>query len=242
MRTNKRQDDLDDFFQQVKAEFSQKYPELERLSDEEALEFRKKWIAEQEEENQERLKEHTEVFSDAIIAVIATVMLLEIPVPINHNFHDFIAHILIFLTTFFLVADKWWDNHKLYNQIKTITPKVVIAQFAFMASLALLPILARWMMEEITTTAVISYGVAVLITNFFHWLLHMFISQLRFADMVHTKTMVRRMNYRRLALSLFIGCLTIALAFINPGLAFNFYMLSPLISFWHSLHPKRGRA
>ncbi|MBF0840239.1 DUF1211 domain-containing protein [Staphylococcus lentus] len=66
------------------------YPELEGLNDEEALEVHRKLIAEQEAENQGRLKEHLEVFTDAVIAIIATIMLLEIPLPSHAtSFHAF---------------------------------------------------------------------------------------------------------------------------------------------------------
>lgn len=235
-----RQEELANFFSQVKEDFSQMYPELEGLSDEEALEFRRKLITEQEAENQGRLKEHLEVFTDAVIAIIATIMLLEIPLPSHAtSFQAFLFSIFIFLVTFFIIMDMWWDNHKLYNQVKGIRSGAVIAQFAFMASLALLPIFARWMLEEVNITTVLSYGIAVFITNFFAWLSEFFLSQSRFSELHSLRILMKRMSFRRLISSTLISLFTFGLAFINPHLAFYFYILSPILSFWHSLHPKR---
>ncbi|MFS1663910.1 TMEM175 family protein [Streptococcus sp. zg-JUN1979] len=235
-KKERRKQELEPFFNHIQEEFSQLYPELEGLSDEESLEVRKRLIEEQEIDNSKRLKEHTEVFSDAIIAIIATVMLLEIPLPTEvSRFHDFLFSIFIFLTTFFIVLDKWWDNHKQFNQVKTITPAIVISQFGFMAGLALLPIFARWMMEDVTTIAVLSYGIAVLITNFFHWLIGYLISSLRFQDTTYTKQLINRMNYRRLLGTFLLSLVILALSFINPQIAFYFYIINPIISFRHSL-------
>lgn len=92
-------------------------------------------------------------------------MLLEIPIPSSTvTGHQFISSILIFLVTFFTVADFWYDNHKIYDNVDVISSNIVVTQFCFMASLALLPLFARWMMEG-TTIAVISSGAVIVCTH-----------------------------------------------------------------------------
>ncbi|MCS4488416.1 TMEM175 family protein [Streptococcus sciuri] len=238
---NQRQEQLENFVKHTQEEFKQLYPELQELSEEEALEVRKELIKEQEKENASRLKEHLEVFSDAVIAVIATVMLLEIPTPSHEdNLHNFLYSILIFFVTFFVIADMWWDNHKNYNQVDSVSPKVVITQIFFMASMALLPVFTRWMMEDTTRIAVISYGVVLVVTNFFQWLIEYFVSQERFAQTIYVKSMLKRMSYMRLISATIISFFIIAMSFVNPYIAFLFYILSPIVSFVHSLNSRRN--
>lgn len=134
--------------------------------------------------------------------------------------------------------DMWWDNHKLYNQIKVVPSSAVIAQFAFMASLALLPIFARWMLEEVNMTTVFSYTLAVFITNFFAWLSEFFLTQIRFSERKHLQALMKRTSFRRLISSILISFFIIGLACIHPHWVFYLHILSPILSFWHSLHPR----
>lgn len=154
------------------AEFAILHPEAEGLSTEESLQLFEDIQKESEQSNKRRRKEHLEVFSDAVIAIVITIMLLEIPIPSSTvTGHQFISSILIFLVTFFTVADFWYDNHKIYDNVDVIFSNIVVTQFCFMASLALLPLFARWMMEGTTTIAVISYGAVIVCTHLLQWLL-----------------------------------------------------------------------
>lgn len=161
-----KQKDWNDYFEQMAQEASLLHPELEKLSAKERQKALEQVYHDDEIRRAKRLKEHIEVFSDAVIGVIITMMLLEIPLPSDTiDLHHFLTGILIFFVSFFIVADFWYDNHKILGQIEHATSKILIVQFNFMATLALIPLFTRWMMEGITTSAVVGYGIVTIAVN-----------------------------------------------------------------------------
>lgn len=240
MRSSRQ--DLENQRQQLFEEFKLLYPELQNLSPEKELEAMERLAKEAEQKSQKSLKEHMEVFSDAVIAVIITVMLLEIPLPEHSgNLHPFLSGILIFLVSFFIVADFWYDNHQIHQKIDHTTPKILIMQFIFMASLALLPIFTRWMMEGITTPAVVGYAIVALATNLWQSSLNYLVNKEKFAQTTYTKAFITRISSAHIVRHL-LGYLAImGLAFIQPQVAFYVFILRPIASFLTSAFPKRSR-
>ncbi|MDH6364860.1 putative membrane protein [Enterococcus sp. PF1-24] len=114
------------------------------------------------------LKKHLEVFNDAVIAIIITVMVLEVPLP-NENiasYYTFLQSVLVFLISFFIVANFWYDLHQIYSLLKKATRKILIINFIFLFTLSLIPLLTKWIMQNPSSLAVINYGVAYFIINF----------------------------------------------------------------------------
>ncbi|MDG3142726.1 TMEM175 family protein [Streptococcus suis] len=240
---HERQDLLEDFRQKMVAEFTILHPEAQGLTPEESLQLFKDLQKETVQANKRRMKEHLEVFSDAVIAIVITIMLLEIPIPSSTvTGHQFINSILIFLVTFFTVADFWYDNHKAYDNVDNISSNIVVIQFFFMASLALLQLFARWMMEEITTIAVLSYGAIIVLTHFLQWLLQYLISQAKFAKTNYTKQFSQKMALRSLFGMTAVNLTIMLFAnFINPHVGFYFYLFGPIASFLKNITEENKR-
>lgn len=76
-----KQKDWNDYFEQMAQEANLLHPELEKLSAKEQQKALEQVYRDDEMRRAKRLKEHIEVFSDAVIGVIITMMLLEIPLP-----------------------------------------------------------------------------------------------------------------------------------------------------------------
>lgn len=72
----------------------------------------KKELAEAQKKEPESLREHLQAFNDGVMAIIITIIVLEIQ-PALHEIHyqQFISNIAVFLITFFIVADFWYDLH-----------------------------------------------------------------------------------------------------------------------------------
>lgn len=59
-----------------------------------------------------------ELFSDAVIAIVITIAALEIPIPHDGNYSQFIESLVTFAISFFIIASYWNDHRKLFEQIK----------------------------------------------------------------------------------------------------------------------------
>ncbi|MDY7593700.1 TMEM175 family protein [Streptococcus suis] len=116
----KNQEFLNDYFEQMAQEASLLHPELEHLSADERQAFLDQLYREDETRRAKRLKEHLEVFSDAVIGVIITMMLLEIPLPSDTvDTHHFFTGILIFFVSFFIVADFGMTTTRFWDRLST---------------------------------------------------------------------------------------------------------------------------
>ncbi|SJZ92323.1 Uncharacterized membrane protein [Pilibacter termitis] len=122
-------------------------------------------IKKREKSRRRRLREHLEVFTDAIVAIIITVMVLEIPIPEESSYAAFLKAIGIFLISFFIVANFWYEQHKMFADIEELNERILLLDMLFIAGLCLIPLFTKWMMSEVTSFSVMNYGVVYLIVN-----------------------------------------------------------------------------
>jgi uncharacterized membrane protein len=94
-----------------------------------------------------------EAFSDGVIAVIITIMVLELHVPAEHLSNlDAIRAILptlfIYLLSFVQVGIYWVNHHYLLDDADSATHGMLWANLAFLFCLSLFPFAARWIGER----------------------------------------------------------------------------------------------
>ena len=96
-------------------------------------------------------KSRLEAFSDGVIAIIITIMVLNIPLPETFGLSEILGllrSILIFFVSFFIVGSHWNNHHILFERVEKITSKVVWRNLLFLFCLSLMPIFAKWVMEN----------------------------------------------------------------------------------------------
>lgn len=80
-----------------------------------------------------RLKEHLETFNDGVIAIIITIMVLEVPLPTaaDTSYGTFLRSIFVFLISFFIVANFWYQHHRTFGMIKKASRSILLTNFLF---------------------------------------------------------------------------------------------------------------
>jgi len=83
-----------------------------------------------------------ESFSDAVFAISATLLVLDLGVPRDHyltrilaDWPGFVAYLAAFLT----IASIWLHHHTLYSRIRRIDAGIVVANLGLLLGVALLP-------------------------------------------------------------------------------------------------------
>ncbi|GFH40177.1 TMEM175 family protein [Lactococcus insecticola] len=88
-------------------------------------------------------KERLSAFSDAIIAILVTIMVLEFEVPEHATWHDLLsenwAYFLAYLVAFVDVGVSWYNHHYLFAISKRITRKIYFSNLFWMFTLSLIP-------------------------------------------------------------------------------------------------------
>ena len=95
------------------------------------------------------------------MAIIITIIVLEIQPAINEvHYGQFLTNIIVFLITFFIVADFWYDLHLAFSYyIFKLSKTIAVLDFFFLADLSLLPVMTKWIMAEGSTFAVANFEV-----------------------------------------------------------------------------------
>jgi len=104
-----------------------------------------------------------EAFSDGVIAVIITIMALELRPPEDGTFrslHARLPALLFYILSFTFVGIYWNNHHHLLRAARRISPGVMWANLHLLFWLSLIPVLTEWVGEHHTETApAATYGV-----------------------------------------------------------------------------------
>jgi uncharacterized membrane protein len=111
-------------------------------------------------------KSRLEAFSDGVIAVIITIMVLEMKPPHGAELSDLMAVLPIFLTyvlSFIFVAIYWVNHHHFLHIVKHVSGGVLWANNHLLFWLSMIPFTTAWMGENhFTTWPVMTYGINLL--------------------------------------------------------------------------------
>ena len=92
-----------------------------------------------------------EAFSDGVIAVIITIMVLELKVP--HvgglaGLREILPILLVYGLSFAFTGIYWVNHHMLVDRVKQIDSRVLYTNLLFLFSLSLLPFFTSWVIEK----------------------------------------------------------------------------------------------
>lgn len=96
-------------------------------------------------------KSRLEAFSDGVIAIIITIMVLEIKIPHGDRLEDLrplIPTLLSYILSFIYVGIYWNNHHHMLHAVKKINGKVLWPNLNLLFWLSLVPITTNWMDES----------------------------------------------------------------------------------------------
>ena len=100
--------------------------------------------------------ERLEAFSDGVIAIIITIMVLELRPPDGSGFDDLrplIPKALAYLLSFVLVGIYWNNHHHLFKLVERIDGGVMWSNMMLLFSLSLIPFATAWFGQNTGTLA-----------------------------------------------------------------------------------------
>jgi uncharacterized membrane protein len=118
-----------------------------------------------------------EAFSDGVIAIIITIMVLEMKIPHGSDFHDLQPLLPVFLSyvlSFFYVAIYWNNHHHLLYACETVTGSMLWANLHLLFWLSLFPFTTGWMGENhFTAVPTAVYAIVLLMAGIAYDLLQL---------------------------------------------------------------------
>lgn len=119
-------------------------------------------------------KTRIEAFTDAVIAIVMTILVLELKTPADATWQAFFAmghKLFIYVVSFVSLAIYWNNHHHMFQLVHKVNGRVLWANNFFIFSLSLFPLATAWVGDHLyqwPPQAV--YGFIVLLADFAYFI------------------------------------------------------------------------
>jgi len=177
-------------------------------------------------------KGRLEAFSDGVIAIIITIMVLELHVPHGEHLADLVPMLPVFFSyvlSFVYVGIYWNNHHHMIYAAKTINGSILWANLNLLFWMSLIPFATAWMGENhFSRWPVIIYGAVLIMTGGAYTILCRLL--IRQAGEGSTLAMALGRDWKgKLSVAAYV--VAIALAFVHPWLSIVLYVLVAMMWF-----------
>ena len=177
-------------------------------------------------------KARLEAFSDGVIAVIITIMVLEMKVPHGTDLEALVPLLPIFLSyvlSFVYVGIYWNNHHHMLHAVQHVDGTVLWANMHLLFWLSLVPFVTGWVNENhFAPVPVALYGAVLLMAGVAYYILERVLIARHGRDSSLARAM--GVDYKGF-LSVVIYAIAVVLAFVNPWISCALYVLVAMMWF-----------
>ena len=171
-------------------------------------------------------KDRLEAFSDGVIAIIITIMVLELRAPAQPNWAALLPLWPVFLSyvlSFVFLGIYWNNHHHLLQAIKRVDGRVLWANMHLLFWLSLIPFVTAWMGENrFAAQPVALYGIVLLLSAVAYFILTKALLALHGYDSVLATALGGDFKGK---ISLVIYLAAVPLSFVHSWIACALYVL-----------------
>ncbi|MEO6406238.1 MAG: TMEM175 family protein [Ferruginibacter sp.] len=169
-------------------------------------------------------KNRMEAFSDGVIAIIITIMVLEMKVPHGaalNSLKPLIPVFLSYILSFIYLGIYWNNHHHLMHAVSQVNGTVLWNNLHLLFWLSLVPFVTGWMGENnFTTWPVVVYGFVLMMAGVAYFFLAHCLASIHGKESVIARALG---NDKKGRLSVILYAIGIGLSFIHPGLGMLCY-------------------
>jgi uncharacterized membrane protein len=166
-----------------------------------------------------------EAFSDAVIAILVTIMVLDLRPPAGHDFSDLrplLPTLLVYLLSFVFLAIYWNNHHHLMQAVDRIDGRVLWANMGLLFWLSLTPAATAWLGPHSHATAPVAvYGIVLLGSAIAYFILTKTLLAVHAPDSQLAAAVGKD---RKGAWSAGLYVVAVAVAFVEPWVALALYI------------------
>ena len=166
-------------------------------------------------------KGRLEAFSDGVLAIIITIMVLEIKVPHGTEWSALFELAPVFISyilSFVYIGIYWGNHHHLMHTAKHVNGKIILANLHLLFWLSLIPFTTGWMGEnhfEANPTAL--YSANLLLSGFAYFILQKVIEKSVHAD--GSLNVAFQKHSRKGIISQIAYAAAIPMAYVHPAIS-----------------------
>ncbi len=163
-------------------------------------------------------KSRLEAFSDGVLAIIITIMVLELKIPHTSDWselRELIPTLLSYLASFVYIGIYWGNHHHLLHSVASVSSGMIWANLNLLFWMSLVPFVTGWMGENhFATNTVAAYATLLLITGLAFYVLMRAVER-NSHDLEALRKAFVIMNKKGI-ISTILYFLSIPLAFVSP--------------------------
>lgn len=170
-------------------------------------------------------KNRLEAFSDGVVAIIITIMVLELKAPVKDSFESLLKLIPVFLSyilSFIYVGIYWNNHHHMLQIVKKVNGSILWGNLFLLFWLSLIPFATSWIGEHQFTAVPMSlYGFILLMCAVAYNIL-----QNRIISLEGSGSILKQAVEKDLKGKISLGCyiLAIPLAFVSTWISAALYI------------------
>jgi len=171
-----------------------------------------------------------EAFSDGVLAIIITIMVLELQAPHGTDLaalRPLLPVLLSYVLSFGFVGIYWNNHHHMLNCTRRVTGAMLWANLHLMLWLSFVPFVTAWMGEHpFASTPAALYGVVLLMAGVAYLILQRQILRAEGPGSLLAEALGHDLKGK---ISPVLCALAIGMAFVSPGVAYGLYLLVALM-------------
>lgn len=184
------------------------------------------------------MKERVVVFGDAIIAIILTIIVLELPIQTAANgavdLYSLFRAVGIYFISFCFVANLWFQTGYAFNKINQVKNKDLVIYLLLLFFLSLVPSATRLLIEDTTKQTLLIYGVLTLIVTLVMRRLIVALTGQAIKDQEQRKRRISELNKQdMLSIGFRIIVLIFGMIYVRPTLIV--YLVLPILAFLQNI-------
>jgi uncharacterized membrane protein len=177
-------------------------------------------------------KGRLEAFSDGVIAIIITIMVLELKTPHGHTLADLkplIPVALSYVLSFVYVGIYWNNHHHMLHAVRQVRGAALWANLHLLFWLSIIPFVTSWMGENhFSQWPVALYGIVLVMNAVAYSILAMVLVKQAGPESALATAIGKD---RKGKLSIVVYILSVAVSFISPAISLGLYTLVAVIWF-----------
>ena len=174
--------------------------------------------------------ERIETFTDGVVAIIITLMVLEMKLPElrPENATLIIRHIGVYALSFISIAIIWLNHHNMFSVIEKVDTKTIWTNLFLLFFMSLIPLPTKSLGEHfLERESYVFFGSVMTATSITYSVLQMLISKTLSDVSPENKVRINRINW----VSSVLYALSIPLSFISIYISIAIFILIPAIYF-----------
>ena len=190
------------------------------------------------------MKERVVLFSDAIIAIILTIMVIDLPIEFSSgelNYVLLLRSVAIYFISFCFVADLWFQTAQAFNKVDVVRNKDLVLYLISLFFLSLVPKATGLIIEDTTKETLFIYGLLTLIVVILTQLLTLSLTKEAILEHKVDGFFIQVLKKRSM-ITIALRTVLLLLSFFAVTITLIIYLFLPIVSFLQNVIDREEEA